>query len=128
MAPFIPSGNRTIVAIAALVLGLIDVAGCEGLALVGRESLKFEPGEVVAEVERLDDRSRQIHLRPNNEGVNVVTYDDDTRVIYRGRELSAGDLQAGDVVVMTLKENPAGHYHSDFFTIRERRQNRDIAQ
>jgi hypothetical protein len=88
----------------------------------------LEPVEAVAEVERVDDRAKQIHLRPNSEGVDVVTYDDDTRVIYRGRELSAGELQAGDVVAMTLKENPAGRYHSDFFTIRERRQNRDIAQ
>lgn len=110
------------------MLALFGVAGCERVALVGREPLKLEPVEVVAEVERVDSRSKQIHLRPNSKGIGVVSYGDDTRVIYRGRELPAGDLQAGDIVAMALKEKPAGRYHSDFLSVRERRENRDMTR
>lgn len=99
--------------------------GCEGVALVGRESLKPEPAEVVAEVERVDSRSKQIHLKPNTEGISVVAYGDDTRVISRGRELQAEELQAGDVIAMTVKEDHPGRYSSDFLTVRERRESRD---
>jgi hypothetical protein len=111
-----------------LVLAWFYVGGCERVALVGRESVKVEPAEVVLEVERVDSRSKRIYLRPNNEGIGVVSYGDDTRVIYRGRELPAEDLQAGDVVGMALKEDPAGRYHSDFLSIRERRENRDTSR
>ncbi len=113
-------------AVTVFALGLFSVAGCEGVALVGRESLKLEPAEVVVEVERVDSRAQEIFLRPNSERILVVAYGEDTRVIYRGRELQPEDLASGDVVAMTVKEDPPGRYRSHFVTIRERRKNRDI--
>jgi hypothetical protein len=95
---------------------------------VGRESLKLKPAEVVAQVERVDSQAKEIHLRPNSERITVVAYSDDTRVIYRGRELRADDLQSGDLVAMSVKEDSPGHYQSDFLTIRERSENRDTAR
>jgi hypothetical protein len=121
------SANRMAI-ILALVSALFGAGGCEGLALVGRESLKLEPAEVVAEVERVDRRSKQIYVKPNSAGIGVVAYGDDTRVIYRGRELPAEDLQAGDVIAMTVKEDSSGYPRSDFLTIRERREDRDMTR
>ena len=112
-----------------LALAWFHLAGCEKVALVGRDSVKVEPAEILVEVERVDSRSKRIYLRPNSEGISVVSYDDSTRVIHRGRELSAEDLQAGDVVAMALKEKSAErYYYSDFLSIRERRDNRDTTR
>jgi hypothetical protein len=126
MGPLIQLGRRA-AAISALVFGL-SVSGCEGVALLGRESLKVEPAEFVAEVAGVDSRSKQIHLRPNSERITVVAYTDDTRVIYRGREFQTDDLEPGDVITMTVKEEPLGRYVSDFLTLRERRENWDKAR
>jgi hypothetical protein len=43
-------------------------------------------------------------------------------VIYRGRELLPDQLASGDVVALTVKEDPPGRYYSDFLSIRERRE------
>jgi hypothetical protein len=109
-----------------LVLALFAGLGCESIALVGRESLKLEPAEVVAEVERVDSRLKEIHLRPNSDRISVVSYTGDTRVIYRGREHPVENLEAGDVVAMHVKEDPAGRFQSEFLSIRQRRQDRDM--
>jgi hypothetical protein len=102
--------------------------GCESIALVGRESLKLEAAEVVAEVEQLDSRSKEIHLRPNSKRIKIIAYTDDTRVIYRGREQAVDDLRPGDVIAMQVKEEPPGRYRTEFLSIRERRETRDGAR
>jgi hypothetical protein len=103
-------------------------AGCERIALVGRESLKLRPAEVVVEVERVDPASREIYLRPNTERISVVTYSDNTQVLYRGHEHPVENLQAGDVVAMHIKEDSSGRFHSDFMSIRERSGERRSAR
>lgn len=60
--------------LAALALALLVSAGCESVALVGRDALPLEPAEVVAQVERLDTRLSEVHLRPNNGPTRVVGY------------------------------------------------------
>ena len=56
-----------------LALALTAGAGCsDNIALIGRPSLELGQDEFVAEVERLDTASREIHLRPNNSRTRVV--------------------------------------------------------
>jgi hypothetical protein len=112
----------------ALTLNVLGASGCERVALLGRESVKLEPAEVVAVVERVDSSSKKIHLRPNSAGINVVAYGDEMRVIYRGRDLSAQDLRPGDVVAMTVKEEAPGLHRSAFLAVRERGGDQDTAQ
>jgi hypothetical protein len=112
----------------ALTLNVLGASGCERVALLGRESVKLEPAEVVAVVERVDSSSKQIYLNPNSAGVNVVTYGDETRVIYRGRDLATEDLRPGDVVVMTVKEEAPGLHRTAFLAVRERSGDRDTPQ
>ena len=70
-----------------LALALTAGAGCsDNIALIGRPSLELGQDEFVAEVERLDTASREIHLRPNNSRTRVVGYSDAARVLFRGRE------------------------------------------
>ena len=102
-----------------LALALMASAGCEGIALVGRPTLELGQDEFVAEVERLDTSSREVHLRPNNSRTRVVGYSTDARVIYRGREYPVTELEAGDIVAMQLKQDSRGNPYTDLIRVQE---------
>lgn len=104
----------------ALALALTASAGCEGnIGLVGRPTLELGQDEFVAEVERLDTSSREIHLRPNNSRTRVVGYSADARVVYRGREYPVAQLEAGDIVAMQLKQDSRGNSYTDLIRVQE---------
>jgi hypothetical protein len=107
----------------ALALALTASAGCGNLALVGRPALELGQDEFVAEVERLDTSSREIHLRPNNSRTRVVGYSADARAVYRGREYPAARLERGDIVVMQLRLDSRGNSYTDLIRVQE--SNRD---
>ena len=102
-----------------LVLALAASAGCEGIALVGRPALELGQDEFVAEVERLDTSSREIHLRPNDSRIRVVGYSADARAIYRGREYPVARLEGGDIVVMQLRQDSRGNSYTDLIRVQE---------
>jgi len=102
-----------------LALALAASAGCEGIALVGRPALELGQDEFVAEVERLDTSSREIHLRPNDSRTRVVGYSADARAIYRGREYPVARLEGGDIVVMQLKQDSRGNSYTDLIRVQE---------
>ncbi len=92
---------RKILAALALVT-LIANAGCENIALIGRPSLELEGDELAGEVTGLDARSREIHLQPTQGPKRVIWYDDNTRVIYRGREYPVSRVDVGDIVALPV--------------------------
>lgn len=102
-----------------LVLALTAIAGCESIALVGRPTLELGQDEFVAEVERLDTSSREIHLRPNDSRTRVVGYSADARAIYRGREYPVARLERGDIVVMQLRQDSRGNSYTDLIRVQE---------
>lgn len=108
-----------------LVLALTAGAGCEGIALVGRPTLELGQDEFVAEVERLDTSSREIHLRPNSSRTRVVGYSADARVVYRGREYPVTQLESGDIVAMQLKQDSRGSSYTDLIRVQESIRDRD---
>lgn len=115
-----------------LALALTAIAGCSdnNFALVGRDTLppsatQTVPDEIVAEVERLDTSSREIHLRPNDSRTRVVDYTTDARVMYRGREYSVSQLEAGDIVAMQLKQDSRGNSYTDLIRVQESIRDRD---
>jgi len=104
----------------ARALALTASAGCEGnIGLVGRPTLELGQDEFLAEVERLDTSSREIHLRPNNSRTRVVGYSADARVVYRGREYPVAQLEAGDIVAMQLKQDSRGNSYTDLIRVQE---------
>ena len=109
-----------------LALALTAIAGCsDNVALVGRPTLELGQDEFVAEVERLDTSSREIHLRPNNSRTRVVGYSTDARVLYRGREYPVSQLEAGDIVAMQLKQDSRGNSYTDLIRVQESIRDRD---
>jgi len=109
-----------------LAVALTAIAGCsDNIALVGRPTLELGQDEFVAEVDRLDTSSREIHLRPNNSRTRVVGYSTDARVLYRGREYPVSQLEAGDIVAMQLKQDSRGNSYTDLIRVQESIRDRD---
>jgi hypothetical protein len=110
----------------ALALALTAIAGCsDNVALVGRPTLVLGQDEFVAEVERLDTSSREIHLRPNDSRTRVVGYSTEARVMYRGREYPVTQLEAGDIVAMRLRQDSRGNSYTDLIRVQESIQDRN---
>ena len=109
-----------------LAAALTAIAGCsDNIALVGRPTLELGQDEFVAEVDRLDTSSREIHLRPNNSRTRVVGYSTDALVLYRGREYPVSQLEAGDIVAMQLKQDSRGNSYTDLIRVQESIRDRD---
>jgi hypothetical protein len=109
-----------------LALALTAIAGCsDNVALVGRPTLELGQDEFVAEVERLDTSSKEIHLRPNNSRNRVVGYTADARVVSRGREYPVTQLEAGDIVAMRLRQDSRGNSYTDLIRVQESSQDRN---
>jgi hypothetical protein len=109
-----------------LALALTAIAGCsDNVALVGRPTLELGQDEFVAEVERLDTSSKEIHLRPNNSRNRVVGYTADARVVSRGREYPVTQLEAGDIVAMRLRQDSRGNSYTDLIRVQESIQDRN---
>lgn len=109
-----------------LAVALTAVPGCsDNIALVGRPTLELGQDEFVAEVERLDTSSREIHLRPNNSRTRVVGYRADARVLFRGREYPVTQLEAGDIVAMQLRQDSRGNSYTDLVRVQESARDRN---
>jgi len=115
-----------------LALALTVSAGCSdnNFALIGRDTLPDRASppvqdEIVATVERINTGSREISLRPNDGRTRVVGYSTDARVMYRGREYPVSQLEAGDVVVMQLRQDSRGNSYTDLIRVQESIRDRD---
>jgi hypothetical protein len=103
------------------VLTIIAACGDNNIALIGRETLtgREVPDEIVGTVERLDTSSRELHLRGMDRRSRVVSYSEDTPVMYRGREYPVTQLAAGDIVALQLKQDARGNSYTDLIRVQE---------
>ena len=109
----------------ALALALTVSVGCSdhNIALVGGDTLPARAGqpvqdEFVATVERVNTSSSEIHFRPNSDGPRVVTYNAQTRVMFRGRIYPVTRLESGDVVDVQLGRD-TGNPHANTIRVQE---------
>lgn len=114
-------GNLPALRMSFLALAATLIAGCESIALVGRPSINpaEHQEEIRAEVDRLDTRSKEIFLRTDRGRTQIVNYDSDTRVVYRGREYPVSDLRSGDSVLLQVKQNSRGKSYADLIRVQE---------
>ena len=103
----------------ALGLALAASVGCSGnnIALVGRDTLPARAGktvrnEMVGTVERVDIAGNEIHLRASPGHPGMVTYSEETRVMYLGRVYPVSQLRFGDIVAMQLDQDARGNPHT----------------
>jgi hypothetical protein len=116
----------------ALAVALTALAACSGnTALVGRDTLpgrasQAVQSEIVRTVERIDNGSNEIHLRPSPGHPGMVTYSAETRVMYLGRVYPVSQLRIGDIVAMQMERDSRGNPHTH--TIRLQKSSGDWAQ
>ena len=109
-----------------MVLAVTVSTGCmENIVLVGRPTLQLDQEEIFAEISRVDTKSRQLYLRPEDRRDRVVGYSADARVLYRGREYSIAQLERGDKVSMQLKQDSRGSSYTDLIRVQETIQDRN---
>lgn len=117
--------NRWIASL-TLAMALTLTSGCmENIALIGRPTLQLDQEEIFAEIARVDTRSRQLHLRPEDSRDRMVGYSADARVLYRGREYSIAQLASGDKVSMQLTQDSRGNSYTDLIRVQETVQDRN---
>ncbi|MGZ8444960.1 MAG: hypothetical protein ACXWXZ_16315 [Candidatus Binatia bacterium] len=120
-----------LLAVFALVT-LLACAACENIALIKRPTPQLDGDEFVGEITGVDSRLKQIHLRPATEvssgaSIQTVRYDDNTQVLYRGREYSVNSLEVGDVVALQVwyrdRERSA-----NLIRVQQSRRDRDLVR
>ena len=117
--------------IGILFLSTLALAGCPELGQIGDlgglggyGGTIGRDGEVVGEVEAVDVRAREIEIRTDDRRTAVVRYDDRTQVLYRQRNYTVDNLEAGDYVAARIQQDRNGRDYTDTITVRESVQDR----
>lgn len=121
------SMNRKGVAAAATLIVAFSAAGCAQLGQVADifgGALPGQGGEVLAEVQEVDDREREIRIRTDDGRTADVRYDGDTRVVYQNREYPVTALERGDLVRMRIEETTTGALYTDLVEVEQSAQER----
>ena len=110
----------------ALGLAFVASVGCSGnnIALVGRDTLPARASrpirsEILGTVERVDIAGNEIHLRASPGHPGMVTYSEETRVIYLGRVYPVSQLRFGDIVAMQMEHDARGNPHTHMIRLQE---------
>ena len=101
-----------ILAVCSLI-ALLGNAACENIALVKRPTPEIDGDEVVGEITALNLPLNQITVRSTeNHASRAVTrlihLEENTQVLYRGRELPLSSLEIGDIVALQLRNRNRG--------------------
>lgn len=121
------SMNRKSVAAAATLIVALSAAGCAQLGQVGDilgGALPGQGGDVLAEVQAVDDRDREIRIRTDDGRTADVGYDENTRVVYQNREYPVTALERGDLVRMRVQETTTGALYTDLVEVEQSAQER----
>ena len=105
--------------LALMVIMALGQWGCTNALWEDLATGQPDQHDLVAEVEWVDTSPREIHLRDNNGRSSVVRYDTSTRVIYREREYSVNQLEAGDIVAVEMKRGLLDGSYANLIRIQE---------
>lgn len=125
------SVSGKILAVCGLV-ALLGSAACENIAFIKRPTPQLDGDEIVGEITGIDSRLKQIYLRPAAEvssraWTETVRYDDDTEVLYRGREYSVSSLEVGDIVALQIWHRDRER-NANLIRVQQSRRDRDLAR
>jgi hypothetical protein len=122
--------NRIKTRLRYLICGfpLVFVMGCTELGSVITAGDIYGNGsqsEISGEVRSVNARSQEIEIRTDDRQTEVVRYDGQTRVVYRGRDdYTVANLEAGDYVAMQVQTERPGYLYTDLVRVSESVQDR----
>lgn len=80
--------------------------------------------DVIGEVQYVDTRAREIEIRTDSGRTSVLSYDNNTQVIYRQKSYAVDNLEKGDYVAARVQRDRDGRSFTDTITVRESVQDR----
>ena len=110
---------------------LLASTACENIALIKRPTPPLDGDEIVGEITAIDSRLRHSLFRPAREvsrraSTQTIRYDDNTRVLYRGREHPVSSLEVGDIVALQVWHRDHAR-NADLIRVQQSRRDRDVA-
>ena len=98
--------------------GLGDILG----AVLGQpQPASGNVGQLVAQIEAIDQRNQTIRVVTQDGQRGDVLYDQNTQVVYQQQQYPVTALERGDVVEMRLQEIQQGYY-TDYILVRQSAQ------
>lgn len=102
-------------------LGTIgDILGGVGLPGTGTP----EQGQLSAEVQSVDTRQQQIHLRTQEGQSGTVFYDQSTVVVYRQEQYPVTALERGDLVLVQVQQDSRNNLYASRIDVQQSVQER----
>ena len=101
--------------------GLGDILGT---VLGGAQPASSSVGQLVVEVQSIDQQSQQIEVLTEDGQRGPIAYDANTRVVYQQQEYEVAALERGDVVEMRVQQVQNGGYYTDYILVRQSAQER----
>ena len=122
------------IALLALPVGLAACAGGGGAGGLGEilgtvlggggaQPASSSVGQLVVEVQGVDQQNQQIQVLTEDGQRGPILYDQNTTVVYNQQEYPVTALEAGDVVEMRIQEIQQGYY-TDYVLVRQSVQDR----
>lgn len=97
----------------AFMLMLVTLGACAGAGNILGSVLgggQPQASQVSGTVQGVDTRNRQIGIQQSNGQSVVLTYDDQTQVVYQNRNYSVANLERGDRVTARIQSTGNAYY------------------
>lgn len=117
MKASIGTKGRAVTATLMLALAGTGCAQMGGFEDILGGGLPGQGGDLRAEVQSVDTRDREIHVRTDDGRSAAVLYDERTRVVYRNQDYSVTALERGDLVRMRVEETRTGTLYTDLVEV-----------
>ena len=101
--------------------GLGDILGT---VLGGAQPASSNVGQLVVEVQGIDQQNQAIEVLTEDGQRGPIRYDQNTTVVYQQQEYPVSSLERGDVVEMRIQELSGGGYYTDYILVRQSVQDR----
>lgn len=90
-----------------------------GAVLGGAQPASSNVGQLVVQVEGVDQQNQAINVLTEDGQRGPIRYDRNTRVVYQQQEYPVTALERGDVVEMRIQELSGGGYYTDYILVRQ---------
>jgi hypothetical protein len=111
---------------ALLSLALFALTGCPALGPLDPLGGYGTSGDVIGEVQFVDNSARELEIRTDSGRRAVLRFDTNTQVIYRQRSYAVSNLERGDYVAARVQQDRDGRLATTSITVRETAQDRGM--
>jgi exosome complex RNA-binding protein Csl4 len=112
---------------AFLSLAFLAFTGCPALGpLDSPGGIGSISNDILGEVQVVDNRTRELEIRSDSGRRSVLSFDNNTQVVYRQRTYPVSNLERGDYVAARVQQDRDGRLLVTSITVRETAQDRGM--